>query len=49
MDYNDTICKKHNNDSFKNRTEIIQHKVSIAITGAIQGTSKQHLYQELGL
>ena len=47
MVYGDIIYDKSNNESFKNRIENIQYKVCIAITGAIQGTSREHLYHEL--
>ena len=49
MDYGDIIFDKPNNESFKSRIESIQYKVCIAITGAIQGTSRERLYRELGL
>ena len=38
-----------NNESFKSRIESIQCKACVAITGAIQGTSRERLYRELGL
>ena len=40
---------KPNNDSFQSKIENIQYKACIAITGAIQGTFRERLYQELGL
>ena len=40
---------KPHNESFKNKIENVQYKACIAITGAIQGTSREHLYHELGL
>ena len=49
FDYGDIIYDKPHNESFKNKTEDIQYKPSIAITVAIQGTSREHLYHELGL
>ena len=49
LDYGDIIYDKPHNESFKNKTENIQYKPSITITGAIQGTSREHLYHELGL
>ena len=45
LDYGD----KPHNDSFKNKIENIQYKAYIAITGAIQGTLREHLYHELDL
>ena len=49
LDYGDTIFDKPNNESFKSRIESIQYIACIAITGAIQGTSRERLYRELGL
>ena len=49
LDYGDIIYDKPHNESFENKTENIQYKPSITITGAIQGTSREHLYHELGL
>ena len=36
-------------DLFVKKIESIQYKVALAITGAIQGTSRERIYQELGL
>ena len=49
LDYADIIYDKPNNASFKNKIENVQYRACIAITGAIQGTSREHLYRELGL
>ena len=49
LDYGDIIFDKPNNESFKSRIKSIQYKACIAITGAIQGTSRERLYRELGL
>ena len=49
MDRSDTIFDKPNNESFKSRIKSIQYKACVAITGAIQGTSRERLYRELGL
>ena len=49
LDYGDIIFDKPNNESFKSRIESIQYKACVAITGAIQGTSRERLYRELGL
>ena len=37
------------NESFWDKIESIQYKDALAITGAIQGTSREKIYQELGL
>ena len=49
LDYGDIIYDKRSDESFIIRIECIQYTVSIIITGALQGTSREHLYQELGL
>ena len=49
LDYGDIIFDKPNNESFKSRIESIQYKACVAITGAIQGTSRERLYRELVL
>ena len=49
LDYGDIIYDKPNNESFKSKIGNIRYKACIAITGAIQGTSRERLYQELGL
>ena len=49
LDYGDIIYGKSNNKLFKKKIENIQYKACIAIAGAIQGTSRERLYQELGL
>ena len=46
LDYGDD---KPNNESFASRLEWVQYKACLAITGAIQGTSRERLYKELGL
>ena len=38
-----------NNESFKSRIESIQYKACVAISRAIQGTSRERLYRELVL
>ena len=46
LDHGDIIFDKPNNESFKSRIESIQYIAGIAITGAIQGTSRERLYTE---
>ena len=48
LDYGDIVFDKPSNESFKSRIESIQYEACIAIAGAIQGTSREHLYRELG-
>ena len=49
LDYGDVIYDQPNNDSFTDKTEQLQYKGCLAITGAIQGTLRECLYNELGL
>ena len=49
LDYGDIIYDKAYNSSFDQNLEKIQYNSVLAITGAIRGTSKENLYQELGL
>ena len=49
LDYGDIIYDKPNNDTFCQKIESVQYNASLAITGAIRGTSREKLYQELGL
>ena len=37
------------NESLQNKLESVQYNVALAITGAIRGSSREKLYQELGL
>ena len=49
LDYRDIIYDKPQTESSKNKIESIQYKAFIEITATIQGTSREHLYRELGL
>ena len=49
VDCGDIIYNQPQNESFGNKLEPVQYKAALAITGAIQGTSCDKLYQELGL
>ena len=48
IDYGDIIYNQLPNISFSEKLESIQYKAALAITGAIQGTSRDKIYQELG-
>ena len=43
------LSMTNQNDSFSDKIEQLQYKACPAITGAIQGTSWESLYNELGL
>ena len=49
LDYGDIIYDQPNNDSFCNMIESVQYNACLAITGAINKSSRERLYQELGL
>ena len=49
LDYGDILYDKAYNSSFHQNLEKIQYSSALAIAGAIRGTSKEKLYQELGL
>ena len=46
IDYRDII---HHNSSFCEKFESAQYKVTLALTGALRGTSREIIIQELGL
>ena len=49
LDYGDMIYDQTFNMSFQQKMETIQYNAALAITGAIRGSSRDRLYQELGL
>ena len=49
LDYTEIIYDKSFNESFKRKNEMVQYRAALVITGAIKGTSRDRLYQELGL
>ena len=49
LDYGNIIYDKAHNKLFKSKLESIQYNTALAITGAIKGSSREKLYQELGL
>ena len=49
LDYGGVLYDEAFNSVFQNKLESIQHNACLAITGSIRGTSRQTLYQELGL
>ena len=49
FDYGDIIYDQPQNESFCEKLESVQYKAALAITGAIQGTSRDKIYHELGL
>ena len=49
LDYGDIIYDQHCNNYFHQKLESIQYNAALAIAGAIRGSSREKLYQELGL
>ena len=49
LDYADIIYDRPHNDKFCQKIETVQYNAALSITGAIRGTSRDRLYQELGL
>ena len=49
LDYGDVVYDQLSNSRLSDKIETIQYNAALAITGAIRGTSKEKLYQELGL
>ena len=49
LDYGDVIYDQPNNSRLSDKIESVQYNAALAITGAIRGTSKEKLHQELGL
>ena len=48
IDYGDIIYDQPQIDSFCEKLESVQYKVALAITGAIKGSYREKIYQELG-
>ena len=49
LDYGNVIYDQPNNSRLSDKIESVQYNAALAITGTIRGTSKEKLYQELGL
>ena len=49
LNYGDILYDKPNNENFQNKIEQVQYRACLAITNAIRGTSRERLYDELGL
>ena len=48
FDYCDIAYEQTRNASFHQKLESLQYNACLAITGAIRGSSREKLYQELG-
>ena len=49
LDYGNMIYDQAYNSAFNDKIESVQYNACFAITGAIRGTSRKKIYQELGL
>ena len=49
LDYVNTTYDKAFNESFHAKLESLQYNATLAITGAIRGSSTEKIYEELGL
>ena len=49
LDYGDIIYDEAFNNSFHQKIESLQYNAALAITSTIRGTSREKIYQELGL
>ena len=49
LDCGDIIYGRTFNESFQNKLQSVKYNATLAITAAIRGSSRQKLYQELGL
>ena len=49
LDYGDILYDKPDNQNLENKLEMVQYKACFTTTGAIPGTSRQRLYDELDL
>ena len=49
LDYGDIMHDQAYNASFHQKLELLQYNACLAITGAIRATSREKLYEELGL
>ena len=49
LNYVDIIYDKAFNESFHAKLESLQYNATLAITGAIKGSSDEKIYEELGL
>ena len=47
LDFGDILYDHKFNNSFHKKLELIQYNAALAITGAIRGSSREKLYQEL--
>ena len=49
LDCGDIMCDQAFNLSFQQKLESVQYRACLAITGAIRGTSREKIYQDVEL
>ena len=49
LDYADIIYEQPENENFTQKLESVQYNAALAITGCFRGTSREKLYNKLGL
>ena len=49
LDYSDFLYDKPSNDNFQNTLAIVEYRSCLVINGEIQRSSRERLYDELGL
>ena len=49
LDYDNVLYDQPNNESLSQKIKSVQYNATLAITGALKGTSQMKLYNELGL
>ena len=49
LDYGDVIYGRAFKESFQSKLETVQYNPALAMTGAVRGSSREKLYQELDL
>ena len=47
LDYGDILYDKPDNQNFQSKLEKVQYRACLAITNAIQGSSKERIYDEM--
>ena len=49
LEYDDVLYDQSYNNTFQQKMESVQYNATLAITGAVRGSSRENFYQELGL
>ena len=49
LEYDDVLYDQSYNNTFHQKMESVQYNATLAITGAVRGSSRENFYEELGL